>query len=84
MRGLLVILFLICSVGSLACRTSATSAPETDSPPGMLERPATIESFAIDVSATDSSQSNLVLVSGLLNACYTFGHYSLTRDGDIF
>ena len=84
MRGLLVILFLVCSVGLLACGTAATSAPETDSPPGMLERPAPIESVAIDVSATDSSQADLVLVSGLPNACYTFGQYSLTRDGDNF
>jgi len=59
-RGLLVILFLICSVGLLICRTAAASAPETDSPPGMLERPAPIESVAIDVSATGSSQADLV------------------------
>ena len=50
----------------------------------MLERPAPIESVAIDVSTTDSSQADLVLASGLPNACDTFGHYSLTRDGDTF
>ena len=47
MRGLLVILFLVCSVGLLACGTVATSAPETDSPPGMLERPAPLKALPL-------------------------------------
>lgn len=83
-------LFLIFSVGLLACGTAATSVPvPSPSPPsaptpGMLEEPAPIESVHIEVSPTDPSQADLVVVSGLPNACYTFGRYSITREGDTF
>jgi hypothetical protein len=38
----------------------------------------------IEVSTADPAAADLVVVSGLPNACYTFGHYSLTREGDTF
>jgi hypothetical protein len=47
-----------------------------------LERPAPIDSVGVEVSTTGPSRADLVVVSGLPNACYTFGHYRLTRDGD--
>lgn len=85
--GLLLGLLLICGAALLACGPTATSAPQPSSPmpaPGVLERPAPIESVGIEVSAAGPSAADLVVVSGLPNACYTFGHYRLTRDGDTF
>jgi hypothetical protein len=38
----------------------------------------------MEVSTTGPSRADLVVVSGLPNACYTFGHYRLTREGDAF
>lgn len=98
MRAFLFGLFLICSVGLLACASAATSVPQpspsatpelTSAPqptatPGMLEKSAPIESVYIEVSATEPAQADLMVVSGLPNACYTFGSYSISREGDAF
>lgn len=87
---LLLGLLLIGGIGLLACVPAATSVPQpspTPSPmptPGLLERPAPIESAGIEVSADGPPAADLVVVSGLPNACYTFGHHRLTREGDTF
>ena len=75
-------LFLYCIVGLLAY--SPASVPPTiepaPSPDGnLVEVPAPIESVAIAVGSGDAS---LVVVSGLPNACHSFGRYIVDRDGD--
>jgi hypothetical protein len=47
-----------------------------------VEEPAPIESVAIEVAAPDSPQADLILVTGLPSACYSFGAYELSRDDD--
>ncbi|HEU0022967.1 MAG TPA: hypothetical protein VFR55_15045 [Dehalococcoidia bacterium] len=69
-------LFLVCGVGLLACGPAVT--------PVMVEKPAPIESVSIEVSAAEPSVADLVVESGLPNSCYTFGHYSVSREGDTF
>ena len=60
------------------------ATPQTTPTPGMLEKSAPIESVAIEVSATELKLADLVVVSGLPNACYTFGHYSLGQKGNTY
>ncbi len=56
--------------------------PDGPSDPGRREEPAPVESVAIEVTVSDPRQADLVLVTGLPNACYSFGTYDLTRDED--
>ncbi len=77
-------LFLICSVGLLAC--GPVSAPPTIEPApspdaNLVEVPAPIEIVSIALGA---DEANLVVVSGLPNACHSFGRYVIARDGDTF
>jgi hypothetical protein len=50
----------------------------------MLEELAPIDSVTIDAEGGDPVRANLVVVSGLPNACYSFGGYNISRDGDTF
>lgn len=77
-------LFLICSVGLLAC--GPASVPPTIEPApspnaNLVAVPAPIESVSIALGSGDAS---LVVVSGLPNACHSFGRYIIARDGDTF
>jgi len=77
-------LFLICSVGLAACGPASVAptiepAPSPDA--NLVEVPAPIESVSI---ALDSGDASLVVVSGLPNACHSFGRYIIARDGDTF
>jgi hypothetical protein len=91
-------LFLISSFGLLACAAGATPVsqssptPQPTATPAMAEKPAPIENVYIEVSAKVSgevsgagpAQADLVVESGLPNACYTFGHHRLIREADTF
>lgn len=77
-------LFLICSVGLLAC--GPASVPPTIEPApspnaNLVEVPAPIESVSIALGSGDAS---LLVVSGLPNSCHSFGRYIIARDGDTF
>ena len=50
----------------------------------MLEELAPVESVAMEAEAADPVQANLVVVSGLPNACYSFEGYDVSRDSDTF
>jgi hypothetical protein len=52
--------------------------------PPMLEEPAPIESVTIEAEAGDPVRANLVVVSGLPNACYSFGGHDISREADTF
>jgi hypothetical protein len=56
----------------------------SDNDGAMLEEPAPIESVVIEAQITEPVQANLVVVSGLPNACYSFGSYRISREGDTF
>ena len=75
-------LFLICSVGLLAC--GPVSAPPTIGPApspdaNLVEVPGPIGSVAIGRVAREAK---LVVVSGLPGSCHSFGRYVIARDGD--
>ena len=77
-------LFLICSVGLLAC--GPASVPPTIEPvpspnANLVEVPAPIESVSI---ALDYGDASLLVVTGLPNSCHSFGRYIIARDGDTF
>ena len=59
-----------------------TVNPDAPGQPGLVEQPAPIESVAIEVTGADPTLANLILVTGLPNACYSFGAYDLSRDED--
>lgn len=91
--GLLLLLAVIACGPAATDGTSPT--PTTGSPPsvttagptptpGMMEHPAPIESAGIEVSTTESPKADLVVVSGLPNGCYSFGHYNISREGNSF
>jgi hypothetical protein len=50
----------------------------------MLEELAPIEDATIEAEAGDPVRANLVIVSGLPNACYSFGSYHISREGESF
>ena len=59
-----------------------TITPDAPGQPGLVEQPAPIESVAIEVTGADPTLANLISVTGLPNACYSFGAYDLSRDED--
>jgi hypothetical protein len=85
---LFVDLFLLAAIAIAACGPAAAPAPQaTPTPeptptPQLVEEPAPIESVAIEVTAAEPRQAELVVVSGLPNGCYTFKGHTLSRDSD--
>lgn len=57
-----------------------TITPDVPSDPGLVEEPAPVERVAIEVAVSGPGQADLILVTGLPNACYSFGAYDLSRD----
>ena len=60
---------------------SAAAAGRTDE---TVSEPAPIESVRIEVITGPSPQSELIVVSGLPNGCYSEESHRFTRDGDTF
>ena len=57
--------------------------PHTGPPDSsQVESPAPIESVAINLSEASSGSADLVIVSGLPNACFSFGGYAWSREDD--
>ncbi|MFQ6027851.1 MAG: hypothetical protein ACE5Q6_10205 [Dehalococcoidia bacterium] len=81
---LLFALVLLLAVGVIACGTAATATPAPTPTPILEDKPAPIESVNIEVNPGTPSFAELVVVSGLPNACYTFKEHRLTREGKRF
>ena len=59
-----------------------TITPDAPREPGLVEEMAPVDGVAIEVTVSDPRQADLILVTGLPNACYSFGTYDLSRDED--
>ncbi len=57
-----------------------TITPDAPREPGQVEEPAPVERVTIEVTASGPGQADLILVTGLPNACYSFGAYQLSRE----
>jgi hypothetical protein len=82
-----------CAPAAAPTNTPPPTVPPTETPvpnptptPGMemVPEPAPVESVAIEISATDPSAAELVLVTGLPGGCHEFDNYTLEREGDTF
>lgn len=75
---------LLLAVGLMACGTDVTATPEPTPTPILVDEPAPIESVAIAIIPGRPPIAELVVVSGLPNACYQFKEHRLIREGDRF